>query len=179
MELGEIMDGLRAEAGVVYVDILPDELFDKVVAEERTVRAVMGSMPVTSTGMKDCQARNTRLVVVENDEFWHPNVRTMNMRDTNGNILGHNIPRAEIPEYAKRDDVAFISDDFIMYTNAPMDGSPVMEMLSFPYRGWEEWMRADLNSILWYPCTSSSEIIRKHYGLPDRRTATAVLALDL
>ena len=179
MDLDEVMEGLRAEAGVVYVDVFPDELFDKVVAEERTVTAVMGTMPVVSTGMRDCMGRNTRLVVVEDERFWHPNVRTMNMRDSKGNIIGHNIPRAEIPDYARMDNVAFISDDFVMYTDASMEGTPTMEMLSIPYRGRDEWIPEGMNSILWYPCTSSSQMIHKHFGLPNRRTAAAVLALDL
>lgn len=179
MELEEVIEGLRAEKGVVFVDVFPDQLFDKVVAEERTVTAVMGTMPVTSTGMRDCMDRNTRLVVVEDERFWHPNVRTMNMRDSKGNIIGHNIPRAEIPEYMKRDNVAFISDDFIMYTDASMEGKPTMEMLSIPYRGSTEWIPEGMHSILWYPCTSSSQMIHKHFGLPNRRTAAAVLALDL
>lgn len=179
MDLDEVMEGLRAEAGVVYVDVFPDELFDKVVAEERTVTAVMGTMPVVSTGMRDSMGRNTRLVVVEDERFWHPNVRTMNMRDSKGNIIGHNIPRAEIPDYAKMDNVAFISDDFVMYTDASMEGTPTMEMLSIPYRGRGDWIPEGMNSILWYPCTSSSQMIHKHFGLPNRRTAAAVLALDL
>ena len=32
MELEEVIEGLRAEKGVVFVDVFPDQLFDKVVA---------------------------------------------------------------------------------------------------------------------------------------------------
>ena len=179
MDLGQLLERLRSEVGVVAAEVIPDDLFSMIVEGERGVTGAMGSMPVINTGLQDRIDRNTRICIFEDDTMWHPDSRTMNMRDGTGRIIGHTIGRSEALEFMRRDDVVFLSDDFVMYTDASMEGTPTMEMLSIPYRGRGEWIPEGMNSILWYPCTSSSQMIHKHFGLPNRRTAAAVLALDL
>ena len=178
MQLDEILSRLERERGAKRAVVIPDDLFDEVVAEERTVSAVGGNMPVIPTGMEDCISRNTRVCVFASIDFELDDSIMMKMLDQDGNLIGHDIPYSEIPEYQKKENVMFISDNFIMYSDAPMEGSPVMEMLSQPYHGKSGWMDwAD--AVIWFPATTSSDMLRRHFGEYDKEYATGVVAFNL
>lgn len=179
MDLEELVQRLRSERGAVRVEVMPDDLFDRVVEEESGVSGAMGNMPVMNTGLKDCMERGTRVCIFEDLGFWHPDVRSMRMLDGNGNTIGHDLTDAELPEFRGRNDVMFISDDFVMYPNLPMDGVTTMELLSIPYRGRGDWIPAETSPVLWYPCSTSSDIIHAYYRQPNGSTASGILALNL
>lgn len=179
MDVDELVERLRSEKGTVRVEIMPDDLFDRVVEEESGVSGAMGNMPIINSGLKDCIERRTRVCVFEDLGFWHPDVRSMRMLDSNGNMIGHDLTDAEIPEFMGRDDVVFISDDFVMYPYLPMEGTTTMELLSIPYRGRGDWIPEEASAVLWYPCSTSSDMIHEYYHQPNDKTASGILALNL
>lgn len=179
MEVQEVIEGLLREKGAVRVETMPDDLCDAVKAEESTVTGAMGSMPVRNSGLDECLSRNTRLCVFETAEFWLPDLITMKMLDENGIVVGHDIPRSSITEYAKRDDVMFISEDFIMYTDIPLEGTPTMEMLAIPYRGKTCWIPEEADCVVWFPSSTSNDMIHRYYKQPLGELATAIVALNL
>lgn len=65
MDLEQVLQGLMSEQGVVRAKVMPDELFDMIVAEESTVTGAMGNMPIINTGLRDCMDRNTRIAVLD------------------------------------------------------------------------------------------------------------------
>ncbi len=179
MLLEEILGRLREEVGAVRVEVMPDDLCEKIVAEEATVEAAMGNMPVINTGLDECMGRDVRICVFENDEFWHPAIRTMRMVGEDGQEVGHDLTPDEIPEFMKRSDVMFISDDFVMYPEVEIAGTPSMEMLAVEYVCRDGWIPREQKPIIWYPSSTSDEIIRRYFGQPDDGTATGMLALNL
>lgn len=179
MDLGQLLERLRSEVGVVAAEVIPDDLFSMIVEGERGVTGAMGSMPVINTGLQDCIDRNTRICIFEDDTMWHPDSRTMNMRDGNGRIVGHTVGRSEALDFMRRDDVVFLSDDFVMYPDLEISGTPVMELLAVPYRCRDGWIPEGMSPVLWYPCTTNSDMIHRYFGRDDLRTATGILALNL
>ena len=67
MDLGQLLERLRSEVGVVAAEVIPDDLFSMIVEGERGVTGAMGSMPVINTGLQDCIDRNTRICIFEDD----------------------------------------------------------------------------------------------------------------
>ena len=108
-----------------------------------------------------------------------PEEVTMHMVGEDGKIVGHDIPKSQILEYSKRNDVMFISDDFVMYPEIPLEGTPTMDMLAVPYYGSTGWIPKETGCVIWFPSPTSNTIIHKHYGQPLGELATAMVALNL
>ncbi len=178
MDRMDFLDRLRGERGAVRVEIMPDELVEAICREESTVTGAMGNMPVRNTGLKDCLQRNTRVCVFDDYRLWKPRTSTMRMVSDDGTVLGHNILRSQAPEYMKRGDVVFISEDFVFYPDRVGDGRMTMEMLSAPFLGTGGWVPEDSHAVIWYSSTTSSEIIHRWYGQPQEGLATAIIAFD-
>lgn len=179
MDRDEFLQMLRAEPGVRFADVLPDELFDRIVAEESTVTGAMGNMPIINTGLKDCIDRNTRFAIFDDGTIHHPDVRTMRMLDDLGREVGHSLRRSEMEEFMKRDDVVFISNDFVMYPEREIVGSVSMELLSHPFRGKSGWIPEGMRPAMWYPASTSSEMLFRWFDQPCDGNGCAILAVDL
>ncbi len=179
MKLDEFLDRLRSEKGVVRAEVMPDDLCGWIVEEESTVTGAMGSMPVNNIGLRECMARDVRICVFEDLDFWHPDSRSMRMVDSTGQVVGHDLAQSEVPEFMERPDVILVSDDFVMYPEVEAVGDTTMEMLSVTYLGDGGWIPEDMEPVIWYPSTTSDAMIRKYFGHPLDETATGMLALNL
>lgn len=179
MEVQEVLDGLMRERGAVRAEVMPDDLCRRILEEEATVTGAMGSMPVRNSGLDECLRRNTVICVFEDETFWTPDEVTMHMVGEDGRIVGHDIPKSQILEYSKRHDVMFISEDFVMYPEIPLEGTPTMDMLAVPYRGSTGWIPEETGCVIWFPSPTSNTIIHRYFGQPLGELATAMVALDL
>lgn len=179
MDLETVMEGLRSERGAARVELVPDDLREMMISEELTVRAVGGAMPLMNDGLSECMRRNTWICVFDDYSFMHPEGATIRMVDEHGNVVGHNLSASMIPEYSGRSDVMFISDDFVIYPDMPIVGSTYMQMLALPFRGTDDWIPEDANALQWYPATTSSEMIFRHFGQSRGKYSTAIIAMDL
>ena len=178
MDLDQFIEKLSSETGVVRIEVMPDELMDEIVMEESTVEAA-GGMKVINTGLEDCLRRKVRLCVFTDTDFIMPECPTMRMLDADGNIIGHDLSPGMIEEYSSREDVMFLSDDFIVYSDADMCGDASMEMLPIRYRGIGEWILEEWDAVLWYSSPSSSEIISGHFEERRFGLAAGVMGLNL
>lgn len=179
MDLKELLEGLSHEGGVVRAKVIPDDLFDAIIAEESTVTGAMGNMPIINTGLRDCMERNTRVAILDDYTIYHPESRSMRMVDEAGNEVGHSILPGEAPEFMKRDDVIFISDDFVMYPAREMTGTVSMELLSVPFRGRTNWIPESARPVQWWPSTTSSLMLFDFLDNHDPKNGSSILALDL
>ena len=178
MDLGQFIEKLSSEIGVVRVEVLPDGLMDEIVTEESTVEAA-GGMKVVNTGLDDCLKRDIRLCVFTDPDFIMPDCPTMNMLDADGNVIGHDLPQSMLEEYCQRDDVMFLSDDFIIYSNADICGDASMVMLPIRYRGTDDWIQEEWDAVLWYSSSTSSEILSSHFGETRCGLAAGVMGINL
>lgn len=179
MEPESILSRIRVEPGIVRAEIMPDALMGRIVLEESTVTAAMGSMPVVNTGLDECMERDVRICLFEDADAWHPQATSMRMLNGTGETVGHDIPRESIPEYSGRDDIVFLSEDFVMYADMDMGDALCMEMLAVAYHGKGDWIPEWQSPIIWYPSSTSSDMIKDFFGHPKDSTATGILAFDV
>lgn len=177
MDEASFRSWLESQRGVVRTEVIDDDLLDILVKEESTVVSSFGT-PVDNSGLRDCIARDTVFLAFVDGTFWQPPTRTMVMKNSEGEIVGHDISKSQILEYMKRD-VMFLSDDFIMYPDVEMTDSPVMEMLSQEYSGEDKSLPADTEAVLWFPSPSSSGIIADRYGQELGTLATALIGINV
>ena len=73
----------------------------------------------------------------------------------------------------------FLSDDFVMFSDAITHGQVTMEIHSRPYRGDGDWIPESCRSIIWFPCSTSSLILGESYGVTVGTVSAAIVAMDL
>lgn len=178
MDFPEFRDWLMCQRGVIRVEVLPADLCERIAAEEATVTSTFGT-PVVNSGLDDCLERGTAIVAFVDETFWEPQETYMVLRNSDGTVVGYDIPTSRIPEYETRDDLMFISDGFVMRTDVSMDEAPAMEMRSRVYRGEDGSLPEETNAVIWYPSPSTSDMIHDAFGVPDTGLATAMLGVDL
>ncbi len=179
MDASEVLERIKSEKGVVRVEPMPEDLFARIVEEESTVCGAMGNMPIINTGLRDCTERDARLVVFDDGTIYHPQVRTMRMLDELGNEVGHDVTGREVSDFMKRDDVVFISDDFVIYPGMEIHGSVSIELLAHPFRGRDGWMPESAGAVIWYPSSTSSDMIFKYFGQPSMGIASSILGFNV
>ena len=183
MDISEVLSGLRGQAGTVDAQLMSDGLFSRILAEESTVVGAGGTMPVRNVGIEECSERDHRFCIFLRpggiDSQRGPGTHTMIMRDGQGRVVGYDIPRDEIPMWRSRTDVIFLSDDFVMFSDAITYGQVTMEIHSRPYRGEGDWIPESCRSIIWFPCSTSSLILGESYGVTVGTVSAAIVAMDL
>ena len=179
MELDEVVRRLLSEEGVVRVEPMDDELCRRIVAEESTVRAT-GGMEVDNVGMRECMGCDTVLCVFTSPSFRVPDEGcTLRMVDSAGNLVGHNVTDAMVPDLSSRPDVVFLSDDFVMYSDPVPVGDVRMELHPMAFTGTGGWMPPEADAVLWYASPSSCGIICDHFRQETGDLAAGMLALRL
>ncbi len=168
---------LSAQRGVVRFEEATDELMFTMYRDESSVTSMMGT-PTVCTGLKDCIHRNGRFILFLDSGFWVPDISVMKLVNREGEIVGRTITKDELEEYSSRDDVVVISDCFVFHLDVHMGEGSYMEMLSQPYAG-ENGFLEGTNAVLWFPCTTCSDMLHTFYHQPLERLGTAIIALDL
>ncbi len=169
---------LKAQRGVVRVEVMDDRLVKRIVEEEATVSSAFGT-PVDNSGLRDCVARNSIFVAFVDVSFWNPAEPSMYLKNGEGEIIGFEIPSRRAAEFQGRDDLMFLNDDFAIYTCKGMNDTLVMEMVSLAYVGEDGSIPEEAAAVIWYPSPTSSDIIHETFGQPNGSLATAMIALNL
>lgn len=171
------LEWLSAQNGVERAEPAPKELLDTIADEESTVVSAFGT-PLDNSGMRDVLDRGTAAVVFTGEEFRVPQKVYMILKDRSGATIGHNVPADMMPGFLGRDDVLFISNDFLMYAGCDLGSHPVMELRSMPYPG-DNGAPEGLEPVIWFPSPTSSSLIHRWFGVPETGMATALIAVDL
>ena len=178
MDAGTFVSTLVGKVEGLKAEVIPDGLWKRIVREESTVRACGGNMPMEDLGLKEMCRHDVRL-------FLHgagldlPEFSNMSMIDEAGNEIGKHLKPSEIPEFESRDDVVFLSYDFVMFTGVTAVGETRIVMNAVPYRGSNGWVPEDMHATLWFPSTTTDLLIHDHYGLESGRTGSIILGFDV
>lgn len=178
MNVEEFAAWLSAQRGVMRMQEMTADLIADVEREESTVVSSFGT-PVDNSGLRDCMRRGHMFVALVNDEFWVPPTMTMVLRNAEGETVGHDIPADRIDEFMSRNDIVFLSDNFVMYSDKDMGGAPVMEMLSQQYAGEDGSLPTETSAVLWYPSPTSGQLISRFLEADLGALATAIVGIDL
>ena len=180
-----VLGAILSIEGTVDAYIMDDELSSEILAEERSVRSLTG-MDVINRGYEEAMDRMCRVCMIVGgigEGVSSGAVRIDRspavMVNGRGDIVGMTLSEEEIPVYIGRDDIVWVSDDFILFIDAEHDSRDHFELQSssLPYLNEMDGVS---DSIMAFPCTGSDMILRAHSTaeLPDR-CGCIVVAFDL
>jgi hypothetical protein len=126
----EIVRGLR---GVIHAFYLDKTILEQMREEEQKVRAA-GDITVDNRGFTEALTRDRVIAIIKDPRFRPPPEPTVILQSGDGQIMGVEVFPWTAKEYMNREDVAWLSDAFVLFPHTPVNGGEhfVMPPVSFP-----------------------------------------------
>ena len=125
--------------GVIDFHYLDTEFKETLIALERSAEengACGGLMPFVNTGVWKALDRKHGFVLVVNSSMMilSPTRDVVYIADQDGQIVGEYLTPSRRGEIKDRDDVCFLSEDFIFYLNVVPKGEPYFVLPPIPFQ---------------------------------------------
>ncbi len=175
MNMNEVLDYVANTEGVVSVHELSSEICDAILYQERNVTSDTG-MDVDNDACEEVMKKPKRVcIIIDNDLFKEDRGSScLVLMDNTGKIVGTNVPKCDMHLYENRDDVVWLSDDFVLFPDAKMDENERFVVPAAPYPGLEE-----VKAVFASPTTSSDILIKKEFNLDlEAKTSTVLLGFE-
>lgn len=173
-----ILADLRSAKGVVAAELMDDDISCEIDRSERLIRT-QGGMEFRNDGYLEAMRRQVRICIFCTEEFEFPDDRSIYFMTEDGTVMGHNVTARETESFLARDDIIWVSDDFIMYADSKGCGEEIFVYKGVRYPSVEAYPGC-ANGLMVIPAGPSDLVLKGRYGVPDRREiATAVMAFDI
>ncbi len=177
MRCDEMISKLLAKPGVVRVEILDAETIAGIVDEEDSVRVFSGSMELQSVGLGKCVCKDLVAVVFCDSSFPRPDVVTIEIVDDYGTLMAQDVPPSLMNSISKLDNVLWLSETFVLYTDSISSSKPHMVMKASPFPGPSDF--GTEQPWVFYPSVSTADYLNRRFGV-DASTglSTVILGVD-
>ena len=178
VSIQDVIDYLLTVDGVLDAYEMDDEVSNAVFEVEKSVRT-RTNHDYKNVGYDFAMKRKHRICVFYDDTYIFGVRSVLKLMTSDGTIMGTNLTPEEIPEYRKRDDVLFISEDFVVFTNIIGKGEEAFVLFPFEIHEIEENGPGAKNVIGTSPTTSSDDVLKQRFGKPVvKGMYTMIIAYD-
>ncbi|MEA4977620.1 MAG: hypothetical protein VB016_03615 [Methanomassiliicoccaceae archaeon] len=178
MSVDKIIESLMRHRGVRKVTLLEDDLVDIIKEEESQIVSAFG-IPIVNEAMEECLSKDIKLCIYCDYSFEHPDDSIMFMKDGEGRIVGQDIADSKRSQFEGKDNIIWLSEDFILYPDADMGPDIQIVMVSQIYHGFSEEDGVS-EAVVFSPATTTDCIIKSRCGDPrDSQIASAIMGLTL
>lgn len=173
----EVLGVLRRLEGVVEAFVIKPETRRHLREIEQGIKMTLG-IEVRNTGIEECLKREHLVGIIKNRSFRAPPEPTVLLMGDDGTILGEEVLPERRRVFEGRDDVIFLSEDFVIYTDRRAGKREyfLMPPISFPE---VEAVRGTRNVVSSSPTALGDVLVRKSHGYEDDpRLATVIIGFD-
>ncbi len=175
----KIIDKLMAAKGARAAFPADEETFDMVCRLEDGITDTTFGMPMENRALKACIGSQDRAVFFCDYSFEPPECHVMIMEDSNGKMVGFDVPDCLREKYSSDPDLVWMGEDFAIDPAADM-GECTMVMLPQELKclGEAEGVK---RAVILYPALEADQYLKKKYGidLDDPQVASAIVGYDL
>ncbi len=159
--------------GSRHVFPLMPEAKEKLMKIEESIKASFG-INCTNKGVMQCLARQNIIVIIKDSRFRPPPEPTVLLVADEDMIIGMEIFPDQKAQFLERDDVVFLSDEFVLFPNLRPKSKErfVMPPVSFPE---VERMPGTRNVVSCSPSPPGDMYVRSLHGLPDDPKLASIL----
>jgi len=187
MEREEILTRVKQRveslSGIIAVEMLTPELKAAIIELEMEAEkngAIGGLMPFTNRGVWGSFRRQEQfIIVVDNSSLIIGDDNDLvYISDQSGQRVGEWLNEARMEEMKGRDDICYISPDFILYSDIQSVGEPffVLPEMEFPYlKDIEEVENVTSGSI----STLADDYVRNRLGYRNSKHWTHLVGFDV
>lgn len=174
----EILKRLKSVKGILDVKLLSQEDIEKIrkfeIQAEKN-KAAGGMMDFINEGVWEVLSKKIIYLIFIDETFSdrkHGQSLTL-MKDPSGNILGRLLRKDELTEYKNRNDVLFIGEDFVIFSNVKTQGKPYFVI---PAQKVDEL--EDLNGISASLCVPTDLFFKEKYKIKGENLGTVIIGID-
>ena len=173
VEKNAVLEALRSMDGVEKAFFLDQEVMGRLREEEKGIKAIM-DISVRNDGFNAALEREHAVCIIKNTRVRPPPEPTVILQDDEGTVMGIEVFPHTRREYDERDDVFWLSEDFVVFpgVKAAKQEFFVMPAVSFPELN-EKMGCKDVVSCS--PSPTSDVMIKEHYGLEDDPRLASIL----
>lgn len=171
--IDEVVDFISRMAGSRHVFPLKAEAKENLIKIEESVKATFG-INCCNQGVMECLARENIIVIIKDSRFRPPPEPTVLLMADDGMIIGKEIFPEQKKEYQDKEDVIFLSDEFVLFLDRKPKNKEyfVMPSVSFPE---VEKMAGTKNVVSCSPSPPGDMYVRSLHGLPDDPKLASIL----
>lgn len=176
MLVDEFLALLRGMDGVITAEIMPSDLIQEVAEKESSVDTITGGMTLENIGLFQCLHHEHVFVLISKGFLQRSEEITMRMIDTEGVVIGHDVPDSMREELSARKDLIWMSDGFVLFPEliTNRDAKMVMGCSTLRLDG----VPGDVTARMFYPSIASAELINRRYGVEGPYISAAVIGVD-
>ena len=176
--VSDVIDYIRTVKGVLDVHEMDDEISNRLWDVERSVRTTNDNN-YKNIGYDMAMERGHRLCVFYDDTYIFGLRSILKLMDSEGKILGTNLNPQEIEGYKDRDDVIWVSEDFIVFPYIEPKGEETFVLLPMELDEVEENVEGCRDAIATSPTGASDEMLKERFGKPIvKGMYTMIVAFD-
>ncbi|MCQ2079051.1 MAG: hypothetical protein MJZ38_03215 [archaeon] len=163
--------------GKLHALFVPTEAeLERFFEMEASIQTGSG-MPLVNLSLQEAMRRRHHLVIVQREIIDRVPHHNMTMVDSEGTVVGFDVPDDLRHEVEGRDDLVWLSEDFVM---DPSKGVGEVSIVLHPYPitiiGEDEGVR---DAVLMFPAAPVDDLIRDTYGVPHTREFnSAIVSFD-
>ncbi len=160
-------------SGVEKAFFLDRDILEKLREEERNVKAIL-DITVRNDGFDAVLEREEIICIIKNTRFRPPPEPTVILEGDDGCLMGIEVFPHSRGEYDEREDVIWLSEDFVVFPDVTTMGREffVMPPVSFPELNPDNGF-CDVVSCS--PSPTSDKKIKDRYGLEDDPKLASIL----
>ncbi len=182
MLVEEAIEIIKDLNGAVDVQELSDE--DKTALTKIESGRDNDIIPVVNEGLSECLSKEFCLVLLKTEEFRIPSQPTVLLVTDSGRVLGQELISPEDKnKYADKDDVIFLSNNFVIFKPDNMDRNPGKDKELFilpaiPFPELDEVLTIS-DVVSCSPSTLGDAYFKNKYNYPDDpHLATIIIAFS-
>lgn len=165
---------LLLHPGIVRIELLSDDILEEVRGIEWSSKNI-NFAPVDPVGLRDIEERDLRLILFCSSEFPMFTDSFMEIVDSRGESIGHDVLISERHKYESPDhiwltsnlffDIKLLSDYYIKI---------IIKSLSMDIDGLPE----DVSPIVFYPCAATANYINDRFNVTGKIVSTLLMGVD-
>lgn len=169
----EILDKLHSLKGVEEAFLLDGEVLNRLKGIEDGIDSSIG-VDLKNEGLWECLKREYTICIIKNDQFRPPPEPTVLLLGDDELVVGKEIFPGEKEQYRDRDDVIFLSEEFIMFTDKKPKEKEVFVLPPVPFPELSE-MDGVKDVVSCSPSPPGDLALRKSHSLEDNPKLASIL----
>ena len=175
---GDVEAYLKTVQGVLDVAEMDDKISNDVWDVEKRVRTTLKT-EYKNIGFDIAMKKHNRLCVFYDDTYVFGKRSIVKLVADDGTVMGTTLYPNEIQEYKGRDDVIWISDDFVLFPYAVGKGGEAFVLYPFDMPEVKENVPSVKSVMGTSPTAESDTVLKKRFGKPlTGGMYTVVVAFD-